>query len=72
MNALRIVAIVLIVAGVLGLAYGGFSYVKESHDVKLGPIEFTANERETVQVPLWASIASIAAGTLLLLKRQAS
>lgn len=72
MNALRIVATLLIVAGVLGLAYGGFSYVKESHDVKLGPIEITTNERETVQVPLWASIASIAAGTLLLLKRQAS
>lgn len=72
LNAFRIVAIVLIAAGALGLAYGQFSYVKDSHDVKLGPIEITANEKETVRVPLWASIASIAAGTLLLLKRQAS
>ncbi len=70
MKLSNILAIVLIAAGVLGLTYGRFSYVKESHDLKLGPIEITTKERETVQVPPWAGIASIAAGALLLLKRQ--
>ena len=72
MNLLKLLAIVLIAAGALGIAYGQFSYVKESHDVKLGPIEITANENETVRVPLWAGISSIVAGSLLLLKRESA
>ncbi len=67
MNPIRIVAIVLIVAGALGLAYGSFSYTKETHDVKLGPIEFSVKEKETVNVPVWAGVGAIVAGGLLLL-----
>jgi hypothetical protein len=63
----KIVAVVLIVAGVLGLAYGSFSYTKESHEAKLGPIEFSVRDKETVNVPVWASVGAIAVGGLLLL-----
>ena len=66
MNALKIIAIILIVAGIAGLAYGKFSYTRASHDVRLGPIEFSVKEKRTVNVPLWAGIASIVAGAALL------
>ena len=67
MNSLRIVAIALIVAGVLGLMYGGFSYTKETHQAKLGPIELSVKERETVNVPMWAGVGAIVIGGALLL-----
>lgn len=67
MNAVRIAAIVLIVAGVLGLVYGSFSYTKESHEAKLGPIEFSVKDKETVNVPVWAGVGAIAIGGVLLL-----
>lgn len=65
-NTLKLVAIALIVAGALGLAYGGFSYTKDTTAVKLGPLELTVKEKETVNVPMWAGIAAIVAGGLLL------
>ncbi|HZI95228.1 MAG TPA: hypothetical protein VFE84_13360 [Patescibacteria group bacterium] len=67
MNPIKILAIVLIVAGILGLAYGKFSYTKESHNAQLGPIEFTVKDKETVNIPLWAGVLAIVAGGLLLL-----
>lgn len=66
MNPLRLAAVVLIVAGVLGLAYGGFSYTRETHQAKLGPIEVSVQDRETVQVPIWLGAGAIVAGVLLL------
>jgi multidrug transporter EmrE-like cation transporter len=63
----KITAIVLIVAGVLGLAYGSFSYTKQTHDVKIGPIEMSVQEKETVNVPVWAGVGAIAIGAALLL-----
>jgi multidrug transporter EmrE-like cation transporter len=63
----KITAIVLIVAGVLGLAYGSFSYRKQTHDVKIGPIEMSVQEKETVNVPVWAGVGAIAIGAALLL-----
>ena len=66
MNTTKIVAIVLIVAGVLGLVYGGFSYTKDTTALKLGPIELSVKEKETVNVPLWAGIGAIVVGGLLL------
>ncbi len=63
----KIVGIILIVAGTLALAYGGFTYTKDSHDVKLGPIQFSVKEKETVNVPIWAGAGGIAIGVLLLL-----
>ena len=67
MNALKAFALALIAAGVLGLAYGGFTYTKDTTVVKLGPIEMTAKEKETVNIPIWAGIAAIIAGGGLLL-----
>ena len=67
MNIVKIVAVVLIAAGTLGLVYGSFSYTKESHEAKLGPIEFTMQEKETVNIPTWAGVGAIAVGGLLLL-----
>jgi hypothetical protein len=66
MNPIRLVAVALIVAGVLGLLYGGFSYTKETHDVKLGPIELSVKEKQDVNIPMWAGIGAIMVGGLLL------
>ncbi len=66
MNAVKIVAIVLIIGGILGLAYGSFTYTKETHDVKVGPLEMSVQEKETVNVPVWAGVGAIVAGALLL------
>ena len=66
MNANRIAAIVLIVAGILGLVYGGFSYTKQTTGAKLGPIELKVTEKETVNVPVWVGIGAIVVGGVLL------
>lgn len=65
MNSLKMAGLVLIIVGALGIAYGGFSYTKDTTAVKLGPIELTVKERETVNVPLWAGIGAIALGAAL-------
>jgi len=67
MNAVKILAIVLIVAGIAGLLYGKFSYTKETHDVKLGPLEMSVAEQPTVNVPVWAGVGAIVGGGVLLL-----
>ena len=66
MNSLRIAALALIVAGVLGLAYGGFSYTRQTHEVKLGPLEMSMQERQTINVPVWAGVGAILIGGGLL------
>lgn len=67
MSSTKIIAIVLIIAGVLGLAYGRFTYTKETHDAKVGPIELSVKDKETVNVPQWAGIGAIVIGAGLLL-----
>ena len=66
MNAIKLAAIVLIAAGVLGLAYGSFSFTKETHEAKLGPIELSVSEKQTVNVPVWAGVGAILVGGVLL------
>ena len=66
MNAVRIIGIVLIVAGMLGLVYGGFTYTKETHKAKIGPLELTVKDDETVNVPVWAGVGAIVLGGVLL------
>lgn len=63
----KLLGIALIVAGTAALVYGGFTYTKARHDVKLGPVQFSVKERETVSVPVWAGVGAIAVGALLLL-----
>jgi TRAP-type C4-dicarboxylate transport system permease small subunit len=71
MNAIRILAIALIIGGALALAYGGFSYTKEDHQAKIGPIEVNVKEKQTVNIPLWAGVGAIVIGGVLLLGRRA-
>jgi hypothetical protein len=67
MNGIKIVALALIAAGVLGLIYGSFSYTKETHEAKIGPIEMSMKEKQSVNVPVWAGVGAIVAGAALLL-----
>lgn len=69
MSIQKIVAILLIVIGALGLAYGSFSYTKETHHADLGPMHFSVAEKEQVNVPVWAGIGAIVIGGVLLLIR---
>jgi len=66
MDAKKLLAIMFIVAGALALAYGGFTYTKETHETKLGPIEFSVKDKETVNIPIWAGIGAIVIGGLLI------
>ena len=70
MNTIKMLAIVLIVAGVLGLTYGGFTYTKDTQQAKLGPISLTVKDTETVNIPIWVGVAAIAAGLMLLVARK--
>jgi len=68
-KALRIAAVLLIVAGVVGLAYGGFTYTRTTHDAKVGPFELSIKDTETVNVPIWAGVGAIVVGGALLFVR---
>jgi len=67
MNAVKWAAAALIVAGVLGLTYGSFSFTKQTHQATLGPIELSVAEKQTINVPLWAGVGAIAVGVAGLL-----
>ncbi len=66
MDANRLAGIALLVAGLLGLMYGSFTYTKETHDAKIGPLEFSVKDKETVNIPVWAGVAAIVIGGGLL------
>ena len=66
MNPIKLAALVLIVGGILALVVGSFSFTKATHDIKLGPIEMSVNEKQTVNMPVWAGIGAIVVGGLLL------
>jgi hypothetical protein len=66
MNAAKVIAVVLIIAGALGLVYQQFSFTKETTQAKLGPLELTVKEKQTVNVPLWISLGAIGIGVVLL------
>jgi hypothetical protein len=63
---MRMIGIVVLAAGILALVYGGFSYTKQTHDVKLGPVEIAVSEKQQVNVPLWAGVALAVVGGGLL------
>lgn len=63
----RIAAVVLIVAGVVALVYGEFSFTRETHEANIAGLELSLKEKETVRIPAWAGAGAVAAGTLLLL-----
>jgi hypothetical protein len=67
MNASRLAAIALIVAGVLGLIYGSFSFTRQTHEAKVGPLELSVKEKQTVNIPVWAGVGAIVIGGVLML-----
>jgi TRAP-type C4-dicarboxylate transport system permease small subunit len=67
MSALKIVAILLIVAGILGLVYGGITYTKSTHSAKVGSYEILVKQKETVNLPVWAGVGAIVVGGALFL-----
>ena len=67
MNALKILAIALVAAGTLGLVYGSFSYTKETHEAKIGSLELSLKDKQTINVPAWAGVGAVLVGGLLLL-----
>ena len=66
MSPAKIIGILLIAAGVLGLIYGGFTYTKETHTARLGPFSLTLQEKETFVVPVIASVGSVVLGVFLI------
>ena len=66
MNPAKIVAILLIVAGLVGLVYQQFSFTKETHEAKIGPLELSVKEKETVSVPVWLSLGAVVGGVVIL------
>jgi hypothetical protein len=76
MSGIKLAGIVLIAAGILGLAYQGFSYTKETHEAKIGPLELSVNEKLTLSIPTWAGVGALVAGgflfSLLLVPKQSS
>ena len=66
MNAMKLVATLLLVVGILSLGYGGFTYTKETHNADIGPLHLQVNEKEHVNIPLWAGIGALVGGALLL------
>lgn len=66
MNPLKILGIVLIAAGIIALVYGGFTYTQSSHDAQIGPLEFSIQDKETVNIPIWAGAGSVVVGGILL------
>lgn len=66
MNPTKIMGIVLVAGGILGLVYGGFSYTKETHETKIGPLVLSVTDKETVNVPIWVGVGAIVIGGLLL------
>lgn len=69
MKGNQLLGLVLLIAGVLALAYGGFTYTKDTDKAKIGPIEISVKDREHVNIPMWAGIAAAVVGGILLVRR---
>lgn len=70
MNTVKWLGVILLVAGGLGLAYGSFTYTKDTHEAKVGPIELSVKESETVNIPVWAGVLAMVAGVAMLITRK--
>ena len=66
MGSIKMAGIVLVAAGLLGLAYGGFTFTKDTHDTKIGPLELSVKDKERVNIPIWAGVAAVVAGGVML------
>lgn len=66
MNPIKMAGVALIIAGVLALAYGSFTYTKETHETKIGPLELSVKDKETVNIPIWAGVGALVLGGVFL------
>lgn len=66
MSTIKVMAIVLIAAGLLGLVYNQFSYTKDTQEAKIGPLELTVKDTQTIDIPIWAGVAAMVVGCGLL------
>jgi TRAP-type C4-dicarboxylate transport system permease small subunit len=69
-NTTKILALLFIAAGIIALAYGGFTYTKTTHDAHIGPLELSVKDKETVNIPIWAGVGAILVGGVLLVVRR--
>jgi hypothetical protein len=69
MSGTKILGIILLVAGLLGLVYGHIEYTKETHEGQIGPFKFSIAEKESKVIPSWASLAVIVVGVVLLVRK---
>jgi hypothetical protein len=67
MGSFKIAGIVLVAAGLLGLAFGGFTYTRDTHDTQIGPLELSVKDKEKVNIPVWAGVVAVVAGGAMLL-----
>jgi uncharacterized membrane protein YidH (DUF202 family) len=72
MNVMRVLAVILILGGILGLAYGGFSYTRQTHQADIGPIELAIKEKSRVNIPIWAGVGAIMVGGGIFLAKKKS
>jgi hypothetical protein len=70
MKGTKLLGAVLLALGILGLAYGGFTYTKKTDEVNLGPIHLEVKDRERVNIPLWAGVAVAIVGGVLLARKE--
>lgn len=66
MTGMRILGVILLILGLAGFLTGGFSFTKKTTQAKIGPLELSLQEKETVSVPQWLSIGAIALGAVVL------
>lgn len=66
MTPMRIAGVILVIAGALALAYGGFSFTKETHKAEIGPLKLSVAEKQQVNVPTWAGLGVVVLGVVLL------
>jgi TRAP-type C4-dicarboxylate transport system permease small subunit len=69
MDAIKLIAVILIIAGILALVFGGFSFTKEKHEAHIGSLNLSVSEKEHVNIPFWAGVAGIVVGAGLLFMR---
>lgn len=66
MKASTMAGIVLIVLGAAGFLTGGFSFTKDTTTAKIGPLELSVKEKQTVNFPQWLSLGAIALGAIVI------
>jgi uncharacterized membrane protein YidH (DUF202 family) len=66
MKPIKLLGIILIIAGVLALAYGGFTYTQDEKKAQIGPLELSVKDQERVNIPVWAGVGAALLGAVLL------